>query len=180
MILVTVGSQMPFDRLVRAVDDWCGRTSRSDVLAQIGPGAWKPRHARFVEFMTPDEFRENVRSASLIIGHAGMGTLLTCLQFARPLIVMPRRAMYGETRNDHQVATVDRFASVKGLTAARDEGELAACLDRWQSIETGEPIGQFAEPALIHAIRDFIRSSLSTADGQPGPADDTICAKPTR
>jgi UDP-N-acetylglucosamine transferase subunit ALG13 len=42
MIFVTVGSQMPFDRLVEAVDGWVGQTTR-EVLAQIGDSQLKPK-----------------------------------------------------------------------------------------------------------------------------------------
>ncbi len=38
MILVTVGTDGPFDRLIRIVDDWACRNNRSDIFAQIGDG----------------------------------------------------------------------------------------------------------------------------------------------
>ena len=38
MILVTVGSQEPFDRLIIAVDEWAASSGRSDVFAQIAAG----------------------------------------------------------------------------------------------------------------------------------------------
>ncbi len=35
MIFVTVGEQLPFDRLVRAVDEWAAASGK-EVFAQIG------------------------------------------------------------------------------------------------------------------------------------------------
>ena len=35
MIFVTVGAQLPFDRLVDTVDAWAGRKGDTEVLAQI-------------------------------------------------------------------------------------------------------------------------------------------------
>ena len=46
MILVTVGTDLPFDRMVRVVDDWAGETGRRDVFAQIGEGGWEPPACR--------------------------------------------------------------------------------------------------------------------------------------
>ncbi|MGO7205561.1 glucuronosyltransferase, partial [Rhizobium ruizarguesonis] len=43
MILVTVGTQLPFDRLVKAVDTFATELSKP-VLAQIGRGSYTPQN----------------------------------------------------------------------------------------------------------------------------------------
>ena len=40
MIFVTVGSQLPFDRLVRAVDDWAAGNGGAAAFAQIGASSY--------------------------------------------------------------------------------------------------------------------------------------------
>jgi UDP-N-acetylglucosamine transferase subunit ALG13 len=105
MIFVTVGVQLPFDRLVRAVDAWAGERMRSDVFAQIGPSQYRPQHIEFRAFVEPPEFRRLVECADAVVAHAGMGSIITALELAKPLIVMPRRAELGEHRNDHQLST---------------------------------------------------------------------------
>ncbi len=157
MIFVTVGAQLPFDRLVACVDNWARLQQRSDIFAQIGQGGQRPLHCAWSEFLTPDEFRERIMSASLVVGHAGMGTILSCLQFAKPLIVMPRRQYLRETRNDHQVASATRFANVRGVTVAMDEQELMCALLHAKGIEVGGPIGPVADVSLLNALRAFIR-----------------------
>ncbi len=57
MIFVTVGAQMPFDRLVRSVDRWAAAEQRSNVFAQISTGSWIPQHIQWTEFLTPAEYR---------------------------------------------------------------------------------------------------------------------------
>jgi len=42
----TVGSQEPFDRLIRAVDEWAVLHGRSDVFAQIGDSTYCPEHIK--------------------------------------------------------------------------------------------------------------------------------------
>ena len=37
MIFVTVGYQMPFDRMVESIDRWAGRHPDAAIFAQIGP-----------------------------------------------------------------------------------------------------------------------------------------------
>lgn len=156
MILVTVGAQMPFDRLVRTVDEWAARTGRTDVFAQIGPDAYTPRHIAHARFLEPDEFRARVESADVIVAHAGMGSILTALQAGKPILIMPRRGDLRETRNDHQVATAQRFADRPGVSVAADEHELAELLDRADELAAGASIGPHASDELIDAVRTFI------------------------
>ena len=74
MIFVTVGTDKPFDRMMKVVDRWAGETGRKDVFAQIGEGGWEPRHVPYVNFLEPVEFKDRFARARLIIGHAGMGS----------------------------------------------------------------------------------------------------------
>lgn len=156
MIFVTVGAQMPFDRLVRAVDDWAGRRRVADVVAQVGTSACRARNLRCLPFLDPPQFVEHVCAARLIVAHAGMGSILTALEHARPILVMPRRGALGETRNDHQVATARRFSCFPGVRVAFDELELCRCLDELESIRADAPISAVASPELLGALREFL------------------------
>jgi UDP-N-acetylglucosamine transferase subunit ALG13 len=162
MILVTVGAQMPFDRMVRAVDAWCGKKRHADVFAQIGRTALCPRHIKWVEFLPPTVFREYFQNASAIIAHAGMGSIITALELAKPILVMPRRGDLGETRNDHQVATAQHFLGLGYVSVAMDEEEMTWKLDQLDRLTTGPVIGPQASPELLVALRNFIN--------QPAPA----------
>jgi len=125
VIFLTVGTQFPFDRLVRAVDDALGReVIAEEVFAQTGEGAYRPRNMRFAPTLPRDVFAEYVRAASAMVGHAGMGTILTALEAGKPLLVMPRLRRYGEIVNDHQVATAKRFAALGHVLLAADEYEI--------------------------------------------------------
>ncbi|HZW11196.1 MAG TPA: glycosyltransferase [Phycisphaerales bacterium] len=156
MIFVTVGTQLAFDRMVRAVDQWAGRAGRGDVFAQIGPTELVPAHIAHRPFVNPREFAEHARAAEAIVAHAGMGSILTALQYGKPILIMPRKAALGEQRNDHQLATAARFEGRPGVLVAHDESELPAMLDRLAELRAGEPIPPFASPGLIGAIRAFI------------------------
>ncbi len=158
MIFVTVGAQMPFDRLVLAVDGWAGAHAQKDVFAQIGPGARRPEHIRSEPFLAPDRFRQVVEQADLVIAHAGMGTILTALVLQKPVLVMPRRAHLQETRNDHQVATAQRLEQMGYVTAARDERDLVRRLESSLPLPRPQRIGSSASPELLRALDEFIRA----------------------
>jgi len=131
MIFVTVGAQMPFDRLVRAVDAWASIGSRERVLAQIGRGEYRPKHLEYVAFLDPPAFRETLAKAHAVVAHAGMGTIITALELRKPILVMPRRGDLGETRNDHQLATARRLHALGLVEVALNEAELCSRLDEF-------------------------------------------------
>lgn len=156
MIFVSVGSDLPFDRLVRTVDDWAKAAQRRDVFAQIGKTPWQPSTIAFQPFLTPAEFTEKMTSANVVISHAGMGNILTALRYEKPLLVMPRRAARGEHRNEHQLATVEHLSKKGWLNVAWDETELRTELERIDELRPREKISDYASPELISAIRRFI------------------------
>jgi UDP-N-acetylglucosamine transferase subunit ALG13 len=162
MILVTVGAQMPFDRLVRTVDEWAAQRGRNDVFAQIGTTDWRPRHIEWVPFLPPDEFRKRVIEATIVVAHAGMGSIITALELGKPILVMPRRGHLRETRNDHQVATAERFLAQGRIQVAFDEAELVTQLDRLEelTIQKHDLLSTTASPELIGELRKFIQAVI--------------------
>ena len=158
MIFVTVGGNTPFDRLVDTLDAWAGERGRSDVLAQIGEAESEPRHLRFERFIPADRFRSLMREAEVVIGHAGMGTILNALELRVPLLVMPRRGHLKETRNDHQWVTAEHFAERGVIDVARDEAELRARLDDLSSIRPPADTDPGPGRALSQAIRRWVES----------------------
>lgn len=172
MIFVTVGHQMPFDRLVRGVDEWAASAGRSDVFAQVGTTDYRPGHIEWADRVDPAEFRKRMGEADAIVAHAGMGTILTAMELGTPILVMPRLGRLMETRNDHQVATAERFKALGRLEVAMDETELPAALDRLMArladIQRSPTIDSKASPELLSAVRGFIFGTEQPKQGDEG------------
>ena len=156
MIFVTVGHQWPFDRLVACVDAWAGTRGDVEVVAQVGATSLKPRNIRYFETVRPDQFISLVNQCHVIVGHAGMGTVLTALEYGKPVVVMPRSARLGEHLNEHQAATAKRLEGRDGVVIAADEHELSRVLDQIGSLRRGERISSCASSQLIDAVRSFV------------------------
>ena len=156
MIFITVGTDLPFDRMMRVVDAWARENKRKDLFAQIGEGGWKPEFIPSAEFLEPPAFREKFTAASLIIGHAGMGTILSALHHGKPILVMPKKASLGEQRNEHQMATARNMQALGHVTVAFDEAELRQKLDQLDRLTSKPPISPFADAALTSGLHDFI------------------------
>lgn len=160
MIFVTVGSQLPFDRLIQAVDLWAeNNTSAMPIFAQIGVSNYKPKHFEFCQTMTPNEYQSYLEKADLVVSHAGMGTIISALELGKTLLLMPRLANQSEHRNDHQLATAKHFSHFANITIVNNETELPAALDKqllekkvYSNLETE------VSPTLIHVIKKFINT----------------------
>lgn len=157
MIFLTVGSQMPFDRLAQAVDDWAADHPQHLVFGQLGQGEYRPRHYAACVALTPAEFKARVAGCSLLVGHAGMGTVLTGLEFGKPLLLLPRLGRLQETRNDHQLATLRWLSGKPGIHAAFDEAQLREGLSAFSRGEWREVTGATVVPPARQALTDRLR-----------------------
>jgi len=156
MIFVTVGHQMPFDRMIEAIDAWAIEHDRDDVFAQIGDGQYIPKKIEWVKTLDPSEFKARMEQAEAIVAHAGMGSILTAMELGKPILVMPRTAAKMETRNDHQIATAERFKEMGRVAVAMDEHKLPEMLDQVSNLTAGGVISSHASPELISALAEFI------------------------
>ena len=117
MILVTVGTQLPFPRLIHHLDRLAPGLGRP-ILAQIGADPDPPRHMDYCSQMPPSQFDEAFGQAEVVVSHAGIGTLLWARRHGKPLIIVPRRVALGEHRNDHQMATARQLEGLPGVHVA--------------------------------------------------------------
>jgi UDP-N-acetylglucosamine transferase subunit ALG13 len=147
---------MPFDRLVKTVDQWASARGRDDVFAQIGMTDYRPSRIQWARFLEPGEFKRRYEAARVIVAHAGTGSILTALQLGKHILIMPRHASLRETRNDHQVATAEQFRRFGSVTVAWDEKELIAKLEGIDDLKGRQSIGPYASPQLVGTIREFI------------------------
>jgi beta-1,4-N-acetylglucosaminyltransferase len=156
MIFLTVGTQFPFDRLLRAIDDAIGnRTAVEEIYAQVGESKYVPRNFKGIALLPKAEFDKYLAKASAVIGHAGMGTITAALEHNKPLLVMPRLKKFGEVVNDHQVGIAKKFEQAGLLLAAYTAEELPLCLTK---LKTFVPKSrECATEAVVERISQFLQ-----------------------
>lgn len=158
MILVTVGTLLPFDRLVREIDRLAadGHFVGEEVFVQKGVGGYEPKHVRWTEALDRADFRRLATSSRAIVSHAGMGTIIQALNQGKPMLVVPRRRHLRENVNDHQLATARRFEADGQVLAAYDISELG---NKLAALATFRPAPRDARPDLVVArISSFVRT----------------------
>jgi beta-1,4-N-acetylglucosaminyltransferase len=124
MIFLTIGTQEPFDRLIRTVDELVAEGAFDDeVVGQVGSG-YSPKHFKSCTMMDKTEFDRYMKKSQFVISHAGMGSIITAHSLCKPMIVMPRLKKYREHVNDHQLYTACKFEQLGVIVTARDKPEL--------------------------------------------------------
>lgn len=157
MIFATVGTQLPFDRLLGALDAWAALHPKEEVMAQTGQTSGRFENLLCKESLSQSEFQQAFANAQVIVAHAGMGTILSAAEMGKPIILMPREAALGEHRNDHQADTAAEMAVLPNVTVVRDAAGLAEALDRILENPHDLTAGSSeATPALIAALHNFI------------------------
>lgn len=148
VIFVTVGSQMPFDRLVIGMEAWAAKCPDHVVTAQIGESGFRPNAMTAVKTLPPARFVERLREADVVVAHAGMGSVICAAEQGKPMVLMPRMGALRETRNDHQVATAKWLAAKEGVFIAANESLLAAALDE-ALLYARRSVKSIAEPLVM-------------------------------
>jgi UDP-N-acetylglucosamine transferase subunit ALG13 len=155
MIYVTVGTQLPFDRLIGLVDSWA-LSSNVDVLAQVGPSSVVYSNIKTVPFLSPAESKLAVQRADVIVAHAGMGSILSALELGKTIIIFPRRFEMGEHRNDHQMATARAFENHPLIKVAYSNEDLYKLLNEGDANHVGERLSPYAPDSFINSLREIL------------------------
>lgn len=168
MTFVTVGNAtQPFARLLEAVDRLALAGALPEpVVVQSGhnPG-FVSRVCVVRPFLKMEDFEARVASATLVIGHAGAGTIVHALAARRMPVVMPRRAMYGELIDDHQADFVRWLASEGRVIPAWEPADLAAAIVIARAAHPGSAPRM---APLVSVVAREIDDLIASRDGARG------------
>lgn len=157
MIFLTIGTQFPFDRLVRGIDNAVDEgLIKEEIFAQIGETSYKPRNFESAALLEKNVFDRYFKKASALISHAGIGTITMALDNEKPLLVMPRMKRYKEHVNDHQIDFAREFGELGHILVAYDVEDLA---DSIRKLKSFVPKERKASPdAVADRIGRFLNS----------------------
>lgn len=154
MIFVVTGTQLPFDRLIRMLDEIAPQLDE-EIVAQVNGCRYLPRYVNTIDILPPDEFDRLFSRARLIVAHAGIGTIISAMEYHKPVIIFPRIAALGEHRNEHQLATAAKMKEAGWVYVATEKDELQSLLLK-PDLRPLCSIGKTASESLVESITDFI------------------------
>ncbi|WP_079478019.1 PssE/Cps14G family polysaccharide biosynthesis glycosyltransferase [Halobacillus salinus] len=124
MILVVLGThELPFYRLLEEVESLKkSGFIKEDIIVQNGNTDYSSDVMEMRPFMSYPEMDKLFDDASLVITHAGTGSVTTALKKGKKVIAVSRLKKYGEHNDDHQLQLVDVFEE-KGHILSWGEGK---------------------------------------------------------
>jgi UDP-N-acetylglucosamine transferase subunit ALG13 len=165
MILVTLGTnEQPFDRLVRAAAEL---EVDEPLLVQYGASREPHGRGEWVDFVTFDELAAAMRSASVVVSHAGVGSIMLARRCGKRAVVVPRRRALGEAVDDHQVHLARRLERLGVVTVVEDTAELAAAIAAARSCLPAQGAGAGGsvalDPPLVADVRGYLFQAIRAA-----------------
>lgn len=153
---VSVGNAtQPFRRLLDGVASVVNELP-APVFVQSGSAPFCAGGCESTPFLTMDEFERRVGESTLLILHAGAGSLITALRCRKVPVVMPRRARFGEHVDDHQVELARAFAREGRIVVADAAADLLAAAREALARQSRAPAKPPA-PAMVELVADALR-----------------------
>jgi len=130
MIYVTVGTHyLGFERLIKKMDEIAGKIDE-EVIAQIGSTKYKPKNMKYFKFIKEEEkILELYKKARIVLSHSGVGTILTVLNYGKPLVIVPRLKKFNEHIDDHQIELAEMLKNEEGVQVVYDTDKLEHSLN---------------------------------------------------
>lgn len=159
MIFVTVGSRnYQFDRLFIKLDELFDKGVINDkIFAQIGTSTYIPKHYKYKNFVSQEEFSELINKSDLVISHGASGSIMKALNSGKKVIAVTRLQKYGEHIDNHQIQNNEAFGSNKYVIPVYEMDDLE---NAFKSIEEGTadliPWENKDPMAIVNIIDDFI------------------------
>ena len=155
MIFITVGSQLTFDRLLKAVDKEIEAGNIKDqVIVQGGKTKFKSKNMKIIKFLELDEFDKYIKDADLIISHGGVGSIIDALKYYKTVIATPRLKKYKEALNDHQIQIIENFGIEGYIIPLLDLTELNLAIEK---VKTFKPKKYKSNTSnMVKLIEDYI------------------------
>lgn len=120
MILVTVGTTMPFDELLEEVDRLSAQDFFGDeVVCQIGHSQYVPHHCTV--FRNKPNLERDFLLADGLIVHGGTGSTIQAIGAEKPFVAVANLRAKG----DHQAEFLGHLATEFDILWTRDPGALS-------------------------------------------------------
>lgn len=122
MIFVTVGTHFqPFDRLVKAADDYASSHKDEIVIVQKGVSTYDCRTAQSFDFCSKEEMSCNMEKADIIVMQGGWGAMQEAIDKGYRVIAVPRIEGLEHIHDQEQVVRkLDSLGCIIGVYDIKD------------------------------------------------------------
>lgn len=135
MIFVTLGtSDYPFTRLLKQIDNLIENNIVKNIIVQCVNEDYQPKNFTIIKNLDKKEFNEYLKKAEVVITHGGVGTIIDCIKMGKKVIAFPRKAEYGEAKNNHQEQIINNLKNT-GSILTGEINNLAKLLEEVKTLK---------------------------------------------
>jgi len=128
MIFVTVGTHtQPFDRLVKAADEYAAFTDE-EVVIQQGCSTYRCMHAKSFSVCSGQEMAELQARASVVVTQGGWGTMSECIDMGKSVVAVPR--IEGQEHIHDQEQAVRKLEELGCVIGVYDIRDLSSAIEK--------------------------------------------------
>ncbi len=137
LILVVLGThELPFTRLLEEVE----RLKKEgfiteEVIVQAGHTKYESDVLNIKPFVNYEVMDQLMEDASVIITHAGTGSVISALKKGKKVIAAARLKKYGEHNDDHQLQLLSIFLEQKHILSWGEGEDLSKVMKQTVSFE---------------------------------------------
>ncbi|WP_176957509.1 glycosyltransferase [Mariprofundus sp. KV] len=153
---VSVGNaNQPFTRLLDAITA-CADLLPKPIVVQHGHTPFNDPRCEGHAFLSMDQFVEQIRSAEVVIVHAGAGSVIHTIRERKVPVVMPRRAKYGEHVDDHQQELALALAEEGKLVVVDDVASLLSAVDKARAMQEKSGSKDIEIPPMVKVVENLL------------------------
>ena len=159
MIFVILGTQkFQLNRLLKTLDQYVEQGKiKEEIVAQIGYSDYLPKRYKYVEFLNKEEFDEMIQKADIVIAHSGVGSIISALNYEKPVIVYPRLAKYREHIDNHQTEIAYAFSKKNYVLYCHEEDDLLELLNKCKTFRFEEYVSQ--REKIVDIISNYLEKN---------------------
>ena len=136
MIFVTLGtSDYPFTRLLKKLDNLIENNKINNIIVQCKSEEYKPKNFTIIKNLDKKEFNKYLKQSDIVITHGGVGTIIDCIKMGKKVIAFPRKAEYGEAKNNHQEQIINNLKST-GSIITGEVNDLENLLEKIKTLKS--------------------------------------------
>ena len=156
MIFVTLGTQdKAFTRLLDAIEHQIlNGQIQEEVIVQAGYTKYESKHMKIYKLISSKEFNSLIKRCDLLITHAGVGSIMTGLQYNKKVIAAARLKEYNEHTNNHQLDILNEFTKQGYILALEDFNRLDEVLKKAKTFKPKK--FKSNNQNFVKMIEDFI------------------------
>lgn len=156
MIFVTVGTpDFDFSRLVKKMDQLALKTDE-EIVIQKGKTKVETNNCESHAFIPEQRYEHLMKHARIVVVHAGVGSILTCFNYDKKPVVVPRRKKFKEHKDDHQIEIAKKFADNHGLILIDDIDELDAVIN--EKDESKFKFSKTRDKEIVKKLKEYLET----------------------